>query len=98
MLAALVVRAMARVQTWSGSERDNPRYRSVADRRGPEPDSPAPGGGERCLEHAGCVVASSPDPRGDSCTDTEAGWEALGHQTAASGWRRRPWWKGLPGV
>lgn len=65
VFAGPVLRAMAREQTGSGSERIVPRHKGVAGRLGLEPDSPA-------------LEAADPDAGGDSYRITEAGWEDLG--------------------
>ena len=66
VFAGLVLRAMAREQTESGSERIVPRHRSVAGRLGFEPDSPALEAAERYLEREGYIVAPDPGAGGGS--------------------------------
>ena len=98
MFAALLLRAMAQEQAENGTELLYPRHPSVARRLGLEPDRPELVIAERYLEDQGYIRPSSPDNKGGSFTITEAGWEELGYQPTAEGWRRRPWWKRMLGV
>lgn len=98
MLAALLLRAMARERAEKGTERVSPRGRGVASRLGLEPGSPALAAAERYLVLEGYIRPSSPDHKDGSFTITEVGWEELGYQFSAEGWRRRPWWKRMLGV
>ncbi len=102
MFAALLLRAMAQEQAENGSEHVFPRHPNVARRLGLEPDSAELGIAERYLVREDYIRPSArpsaPDYRGDSFTITETGWEELGYQHSAEGWRRRPWWKRMLGV
>lgn len=98
MLAALLLRAMAREQAKRGTEQVSPRDQNVASRLGLEPDSPALVAAERYLVLEGYIVPSSPDHKDGLFTITELGWEDLGHQLSAEGWRRKPWWKRMLGI
>jgi hypothetical protein len=98
LLAALLLRAMAREQNEKGKDLVSPRDRGVADRLGLEPDSPALAAAERYLVLQGHIRDSSRGHNDGSFTITVAGWEELGYQPAADGWRRRPWWKRMLGV
>ncbi len=98
MFAALLLRAMAKEQAETGIESVCPRNPNVARRLGLDPDSPELGIAERYLAREDYIRPSDSDHKGGSFTITEAGWEDLGYQSTAEGWRRRPWWKRMLGV
>lgn len=98
IFAGLVLRAMAREQAEKGTERVSPRERAVANQLGLETDSPELATAERYLVLEGYIEPSPPDRKDGSFAITEAGWEDLGYQPSAEGWRRRPWWKRMLGV
>ncbi len=98
IFAGLVLRAMAREQNEKGTERVSPRDRGVASRLGLEPDSSELAIAERYLVREGYIEPSSPGHKDSPFIITEMGWEDLGYQLSAEGWRRRPWWKRMLGV
>jgi hypothetical protein len=98
IFAGLVLRAMAREQNEKGTERVSPRDRGVASRLGLEPDSPELAAAERYLVLEGYIKPSSPDHKDGPFIITEEGWEDLGYQLSAEGWRRRPAWKRMLGI
>ncbi len=98
IFAGLVLRAMAREQNEKGTERVSPRDRGVASRLGLEPDSPELAAAERYLVLEGYIKPSSPDHKDGPFVITEVGWEDLGYQLSAEGWRRRPAWKRMLGI
>ncbi len=98
IFAGLVLRAMAREQNEKGTERVSPRDRGVASRLGLEADSPELAAAERYLVLEGYIKPSSPDHKDGPFIITEVGWEDLGYQLSAEGWRRRPAWKRMLGI
>ncbi len=98
IFAGLVLRAMAREQNEKGTERVSPRDRGVANRLGLEPDSSELAAAERYLVLEGYIKPSSPDHKDGPFVITEVGWEDLGYQLSAEGWRRRPAWKRMLGI
>ena len=97
MFAELLLRAMAQEQTENETKHVFPRDPNVARRLALEPDAPELAIAERYLVQEGYI---SPYPAGGegSFTITQTGWEELGYQHSADGWRRRPWWKRMLGV
>lgn len=98
LFAGLVLRAMARERAEKGAERVSPRDPGVASRLGVEPGSPALEVAERYLVFEGFIEPSFQKYEGDSFAITELGWEDLGYQHTARGWRRKSWWRRLLGV
>jgi hypothetical protein len=98
VFAALLLRAMAQEQAEEGTEGVSPRHPNVARRLGLEPDSPELAIGERYLEDQGYIRPVAPSEEGGPFVITEVGWEDLGYQRSAGGWRRRPWWRRMLGV
>lgn len=98
LFAALVLRAMAREQREKGADLVSPRDPNVASRLGLASDSSELAAAERYLVYEGYIEPHPADPAGASFTITEVGWEDLGYQPSAEGWRRRPWWKRMLGV
>jgi hypothetical protein len=98
LFAALLLRAMAQEQAEGASEGISPRHPNVARRLGLEPDSPELAIGERYLEEQGYIRPLAPSDEGGDFVITEVGWEDLGYQGSAGGWRRKPWWRRMLGV
>jgi hypothetical protein len=98
LFAALLLRAMAQEQAEVGAEAVSPRHPSVARRLGLQPDSPELAIGERYLQEQGYIRPIAPSEEGGPFVITEVGWEDLGYQHSAEGWRRRPWWRRMLGV
>ena len=98
IFAGLLLRAMAQEQTETGAGQVFPRHPNVARRLGLQPDSPHLETAERYLVREEYIRPSSADRGGDSFIITETGWEDLGYQRSAEGWRRRPWWKRMLGI
>jgi hypothetical protein len=98
VFAALLLRAMAQVQAEEGTEGVSTRHPNVARRLGLEPGSPEIAIGERYLEEQGYIRPIAPSEEGGPFVITEVGWEDLGYQRSAEGWRRRPWWRRMLGV
>jgi len=98
VFAGLLLRAMAQEQARTGAERVSPRHPNVARRLGLKPDSPELGLAERYLVHEDYIRPCAADHEGGSYTITQAGWEDLGYEPSAAGWRRRPWWRRLLGI
>ncbi len=98
LFAALVLRAMAREQAEKGIKRIIPRSEGVASRLGLGPDSPQLAAAEHYLMREGYISPSTPDYEDGSFTITETGWQELGYERSAEGWRRRPWWKRMLGA
>ncbi len=98
MFAALLLRAMAQEQAETGTERVYPRHPNVARRLGLGPDSPELGIAERYLVREDFIRSSGAERDGDSYTITQTGWEDLGYQRSAAGWRRKIWWKRMLGI
>ena len=97
MFAGLLLRAMAQEQSENETKHVLPRHPNVARRLALEPDAPELEIVERYLLQEGYI---SPSPAGGegSFTITQTGWEELGYQHSAEGWRRRPWWRRMLGV
>jgi hypothetical protein len=98
LFAALLLRAMVQEQAEGASEGISPRHPNVARRLGLEPDSPELAIGERYLEDQGYIRPLAPSDEGGLFVITEVGWEDLGYQDSAEGWRRKPWWRRMLGV
>ena len=98
LFAGLLLRAMAQQQAEGTSEEISPRHPNVARRLGLEPDSPELAVGERYLEEQGYIRPVAQSAEGGLFVITEVGWEDLGYQDSAEGWRRKPWWKRMLGV
>ena len=98
LFAALLLRAMAQEQAEGASEGISPRHPNVARRLGLEPDSPELAIGERYLEEQGYIRPLAPSGEGGVFVITEVGWEDLGYQGTAEGWRRKSWWRRMLGV
>jgi hypothetical protein len=98
VFSALLLRAMAREQAEAATEKVYPRHPNVARRLGLEPDSPELAVGERYLQEQGYIRPVTLGGEGGPFVITEFGWEDLGYQHSARGWRRRPWWRRLLGV
>jgi hypothetical protein len=97
MFAGLLLRAMAQEQAKNETKHVLPRHPNVARRLALEPDSPELAIAERYLVREGYISPCAADGEG-SFTITETGWEELGYQHSAEGWRRKPWWKRMLGV
>ena len=97
MFAGLLLRAMAQEQAENETGHVSTRHPDVARRLALEPDASELEIAERYLVREGYIT---PFPAGGegSFTITETGWEELGYQHSAEGWRRRPWWKRMLGV
>ena len=98
LFAALLLRAMAQERAEGAAEGVFPRHPNVARRLGLEPDSPELAIGERYLEEQGYIRPIAPSEEGGPFVITELGWEDLGYQQSAAGWRRRPWWRRMLGA
>jgi hypothetical protein len=98
LFAALLLRAMAQERAEGAAEGVFPRHPNVARRLGLEPDSPELAIGERYLEEQGYIRPIAPSEEGCPFVITELGWEDLGYQQSAAGWRRRPWWRRMLGA
>jgi hypothetical protein len=97
MFAGLLLRAMAQEHTQNTTKHVFPRHPNVARRLALEPDAPELEVAERYLVQEG-YISPCPADSEDSFTITQTGWEELGYQHSAEGWRRRPWWKRMLGV
>ncbi len=97
MFAGLLLRAMAQEQAENETKHVFTRHPNVARRLALEPDAPELAIAERYLVGEG-YINPYPDDGEGSFTITEVGWEELGYQHSAEGWRRRPWWKRMLGV
>ncbi len=97
MFAGLLLRAMAQEQAENETKHVFPRHPNVARRLALETDAPKLEIAERYLVQEG-YISSCPDGGEGSFTITETGWEELGYQHSAEGWRRRSWWKRMLGV
>lgn len=97
MFAGLLLRAMAQEQAENKTKHVFTRHPNVACRLALEPDAPELATAERYLVGEGYISACPADGEG-VFTITETGWEELGYQHSAGGWRRRPWWKRMLGV
>jgi hypothetical protein len=95
MFAGLLLRAMAQEQAENETEHVFPRHPNAARRLALEPDAPELEIAERYLVQEGYI---SPAEGEGAFTITQTGWEELGYQRSAEGWRRRPWWKRMLGV
>jgi hypothetical protein len=49
-------------------------------------------------QEQGYIRPFAPSEEGGPFVITEVGWEDLGYQHSAEGWRRRPWWRRMLGV
>jgi len=97
MFAGLLLRAMAQEQTENETKHVFARHPNVVRRLALEPDAPELAIAERYLVREGYIIPCPAGGEGSS-TITETGWEELGYQHSAEGWRRRPWWKRMLGV
>lgn len=98
LFAALVLRAMAREQAEKGTKRISLRSEGLAGQLGLEPDSPQLAVAEHYLTREGYISPSTPDHKDGPFTITDAGWQELGYERSAGGWRRRQWWKRMLGA
>ena len=97
MLAGLLLRAMAQEQAENETEQFFTRHPNVARRLALEPGAPELAIAEHYLVREGYISPCAADGEG-GFTITETGWEELGYQHSAQGWRRKPWWKRMLGV
>ena len=97
MFAGLLLRALAQEQAENTARHVFPRHPNVARRLALEPEAPELAIAERYLVQEGYISPCPADGEG-VFTITETGWEELGYQHSAEGWRRRPWWKRMLGV
>jgi hypothetical protein len=97
MFAGPLLQAVAREQAGNETHHVFTRDPNVARRLALEPDAPELTIAERYLVQEGYISPCSADGEG-SFTIAETGWEELGYQHSAEGWRRRPWWKRMLGV
>jgi hypothetical protein len=97
MFAGLLLRAMAQEQAENKTKHAFTRHPNVARRLALEPDAPELAIAERYLAQEGYISPCPANGEG-SFTITQTGWEELGYQHSAEGWRPRPWWKRMLGV
>ena len=97
MFAGLLLRAMAQEQAGNETKHVFARHPNVARRLALEPVAPVLAIAERFLVGEGYISPCAADGEG-AFTITETGWEELGYQRSAEGWRKRSWWKRMLGV
>ncbi len=97
MLAGLLLRAMAQEQVENETKQVFTRHPNVARRLALEPGAPELAIAEHYLVREGYISPCAANGEGEF-TITETGWEELGYQHSAQGWRRKTWWKRMLGV